>query len=496
MAEKPLHNQMVNIINWLNTGTNKPDLKYRIRDIKSRPGDITFINSYINEITQIKQKAKDVYDALTNKSESIMSKYYEISGIDTTIIKTVDDGIKLKKNAEQKLLELNKLIEEEARKAAEAESLKRKVEEEADAKRKAEADYNKFKEEALNVLNNVTKSVPVPVEPVPVIEPVVVPVDHYEEFKCKALQHMQQILNNSLLGNLETNSNYNEFKLKAVQIMQQIAAEAEAKKAEEASKAKIEAAEQAAEAEKLEAIQAKAEAEKQALQDLNKTAEEQIQQLYYNDFKSKALEKMRDIQLAQESMNNDYATFVLKATAVLNSVATQGLNTKIADTNTAIAAASDEKNKLEQEYLYKEFKNKAEMVLIRSLTGDITKQLADKQTVIENDNYTEFKLKAQLLLTQALLNSQQQKYMEQQEQGTYEQFKSNALNVMNNIVAQQSLYDEFKQKALDSMNNVFKESKIQSLTEEKYYEEFKRKALDMMMYSNPELGSTEWVSAL
>lgn len=110
---------------------------------------------------------------------------------------------------------------------------------------------------------------------------------------------------------------------------------------------------------------------------------------------------MRNIQLAQESINNDYATFVLKATAVLNSVASQGLNKKIAETNDAIAAVSTEKNTLEQESLYKEFKNKAEMVLIRSLTGDITKQLSDKQTVIENDNYTEFKLKAQLLLTQA-----------------------------------------------------------------------------------------------
>ena len=354
--------------------------------------------------------------------------------------------------------------------------------------------------------------VPTPV-PVPVPQEPVVVQDHYEEFKCKALQHMQQILNNSLLGNLESDSYYKEFKLKAVQIMNKVAFDEEARKvktdalaAAEAEKlAAITAAEAEktkAEAEKAEAIaaaakseQAAAEAE-QALAASQKSAQEQISILNYAEFKSKALEKMRDIQLAQDAINNNYQTFVLKATAVLNDVATKGLNDKITNNADKITAAEQNRQQLEQEFAYKEFKHKAELVLIRSLTGDISKQLAEKQTIIATDNYTEFKLKAQMVLTQALLNNQQQKYMEQQQQGFYEQFKSKALNVLTSIVAQQSLYDEFKEKALNALKEISTNSKIQSLTNDKYYEEFKQKALASLTYSNPELGSTEWVSTM
>ncbi len=328
--------------------------------------------------------------------------------------------------------------------------------------------------------------------------------NHYEEFKCKAMQIMQNALNEHLQelyisenlsltatkNSILEKSNYVEFKLKAIQIMEKVAADkAKTDALAAAAEAKTKA-EKAAEAEKTaKTALAAAQTEKQS-------AQEEINKLNYAEFKTKALEKMRDIQLAQDAMNNNYQTFVLKATAVLNNVATQGLNDKINDNATKIIDAKQTKLQLEQEFAYKEFKQKAELVLIRSLTGDISKQLADHQKTIETDNYTEFKLKAQMVLTQALLNSQQQKYMEQQQQGLYEQFKSNALNVLTSIVAQQSFYNEFKEKALIVLNDISRDYKIQSLTNDKYYEEFKQKALASLTYMNPELGSTEWVSAL
>jgi hypothetical protein len=525
-----LYDNMTEIINMLNKPGNKKEIKSVISGINKINDEIPILQTSINArnsaIQEFYQKYKNnktiekIATDMQQKYNNSIKNNVSVDELNKILTDTENWFEATRKAAEEadaeeaakKAAEEKEAAEkaEAARKAAEEKAQQTKAEEdkkaaikaaeEAEAARIAaeeaariasekakkaaeEEAYQKFKQEALKVLipKPITVSVPVLQEP----------VDHYEEFKCKALQHMQQILNNSLLGNIESNSYYNEFKLKAVQIINKVAFDVEAQKVKEA--AEVEKA--AAEAEKIKAIAA-AETAAAELANLNKSSQEQINILNYSEFKTKALEKMRDIQLAQDVINNNYQTFVLKATAVLNNAATQGLNNKITDNANAISAASADKNKLEQDFAYKEFKHKAELVLIRSLTGDISKQLAEKQTIIATDNYTEFKLKAQMVLTQALLNNQQQKYMEQQQQGFYEQFKSKALNVLTSIVAQQSLYNEFKEKALNALKKISTNSKIQSLTNDIYYEEFKQKALASLTYSNPELGSTEWVSTM
>jgi hypothetical protein len=547
-----LYDNMTEIIDMLNKKKENSIINSVVSGIFDK-NEIQKIKDEIKERIPIMENYNKLFETKYANKQNYFKSYYDIFNnnidIDSDNFNTIEDLKKLKQknnDTNTAVIQVEAIIkeedariakeeaakkEEEARKADEskkkaaedeariaAEEAK-KAEEEAEAAKKAaeeakkaeeEAAYTDFKQEALNVLKKIQPPpVPVPVEPVVV-------QDHYEEFKCKALQHMQQILNNSLLGNLESNSYYNEFKLKAVQIMNKVAFDEEARKVKEtaeAEKTKAEAEKQAAIA-AADAEKTKAEAEKAAAEQAAKQAEidkaaviaaaeadklssqEQINKLNYAEFKTKALEKMRDIQLAQDVVNNNYQTFVLKATAVLNKVAADDLTEKIKNNANAISAALSDKEKLEQEFAYKEFKQKAELVLIRSLTGNISKQLADHQNTIETNNYTEFKLKAQMVLTQALLNSQQQKYMEQQQQGLYEQFKSNALNVLTGIVAQQSFYNEFKEKALIVLNDISRDYKIQSLTNDKYYEEFKQKALASLTYMNPELGSTEWVSAL